>query len=160
MLLQWVILPIVGRKLTRSRDGVGGQMGRNGGAPKMHLRTPSTASGTWTEVAIVQESLWNHKIIVIIMPFNLCRVWHRQIVWLGAVVATVGASETCPCTRWEIVGVYALEAMRLSWRWSLYPMGYLTLETGTSITVLVYDRVFAAFIMFSALCYRWTYTPT
>ena len=41
-----------------SQEGVGEQMGRNGGAREMPLWTRSIVSGTWTEDAIVQESLW------------------------------------------------------------------------------------------------------
>jgi len=57
--LQWVIFPIMGRKWIQSQVGVGGQMVRNGGAPKMRILALNTVSGTCTVAETVQESLWN-----------------------------------------------------------------------------------------------------
>ena len=44
-----------------SPEGVVGLMVRNGGAPEMLLPTRNIVKGTWTEAAIVQESLWKAK---------------------------------------------------------------------------------------------------
>ena len=67
--LQWAIVPIMGRKLTQSQVDAGGRMERSGGAPKMRILTPNTVSGTCTEAATVQESLWNLN-----LPLNPCRL--------------------------------------------------------------------------------------
>lgn len=61
MILQWVIVPSMGKKLIPNQDGAGGLTARNGGVPKMHTQTQSTVSATCTAAATVQESLWNHK---------------------------------------------------------------------------------------------------
>ena len=70
MILQWVTVPSMGRRWTRSQVDAGGLTARNGGAPKTPTRTPSTVSATCTVAATVQESLWNHKLL-----HSLLRLW-------------------------------------------------------------------------------------
>lgn len=70
--------------LILSQEGVGGQMGRNGGAREMPLSIRSTASGTWTEDAIVQESLWKANQAMPLLPPPLpppMRMLLLQMVW-------------------------------------------------------------------------------
>jgi len=50
------------RRWTQSQEDAGGLMAKSGGAPRKPTQTPSTVSDTCTVAAIVQESLWNHKL--------------------------------------------------------------------------------------------------
>lgn len=110
--MQWAIAPTMGRNLTRSQVGAGGQMGRNGGVPKMLIRTPSIVSGTCIEAATVQESLWN--LILLRSPCQL-----RCHTWLLAAAAAVEsskivqleASTICPCILLLTRRVCILEVM-------------------------------------------------
>lgn len=96
--MKWVIVPIMGRNSILSLGDAEGRMERSGDAPRMHIQTPNIASGTCTEVATVQESLWN-----LIQLRSPCQLQCLTLL-LGAVVTVEAtgrvatqASQMCHC---------------------------------------------------------------
>lgn len=126
MILQWVTVPSMGRRWTRSQVDAGGLTARNGGAPKTPTQTPSTVSATCTVAATVQESLWNHKILR-----SLHRLW-LHLLLLEAVAVEPGPSRTFPCkTSVAPKAARGLEPINLISIWSPFPMVFLIKITGT-----------------------------
>lgn len=99
-------------------------MERSGGAPKMHIRTPNTVSGTCTEAETVQESLWNLNLLL-----SRCQLPYHAVP-LEVVVVDLVIYRVCLCTPLLIVRIQCLEAIHQSGRYSLPPARSMIKSTG------------------------------
>lgn len=147
---QWDIVPSMGRRWTRSRVDARGPMARNGGAPRMHTRTPSTVSATCTVAATVQESLWNLKLTRSHHPPS-----HHSLLQEAAAAAVVEVqlrrSKTFRCMPLAIPKAARLLELikKPTTMWTTFPLGSQAKITGTSLQQFTYYAKFVVKIIWS-----------